>query len=350
MNNKVRHHFTVSQLIGLLLMIAGLAGIFSIGRSASQQKEHIPTESENEFMEQSDSEEEKDLLESWTKTAESTRKAAEFPLLVLCGFLVVAGAPLLYTPIVVAAHKSRMSRREDAEERKARRKSSYASRRIDRELKKEEERALAEAEAVRREQKEKWERKVMENARAAVKEETKKVPENVITVTPEELNNILAKLARERIAAANAAGQADQRLVPEKLGLSESKEEKQKREEVREYFDKYDKEPSGSAPALTPEDAEFLRNIENAGNAAEQLYENARREAARNRVSCDVMPDTDELNVSAAPAKPVTEEAPSMEALPKLKQTAKPPVSGKNNRTGGKKKHKKNKKKRHRKG
>ena len=232
-----------------------------------------------------------------------------------------------------------MSRREDAEERKARRKSSYASRRIDRELKKEEERALAEAEAVRREQKEKWERKVMENARAAV-----------ITVTPEELNNILAKLAREKIAAANAAGQADQGLVPEKLRLSESKEEKQKREEVREYFDKYDKEPSGSAPALTPGDAEFLRNIENAGNAAEQLCENTRREAARNRVSCDVMPDTDGLNVSAAPAKPVTEEAPSMEALPKLKQTAKPPVSGKNNRTGGKKKHKKNKEKRRRKG
>lgn len=203
----LRRRMTGTQIIGLILMLAGFGVIFATGISASRHGDHILTESESEYMEQADSDEEKDLLESWINTKDRTRRAAEFPLLLLSGFLVVAGAPLFYTPFAVEAHKSRMSRREDAEERRLRNRSEHASKKIDRELKKEEERALAEAEAVRKEQKKKWERNVMERAKEALDSDN---AQPAATVTMAELEKNLKQRCEEAIRRRHAKPEADE--------------------------------------------------------------------------------------------------------------------------------------------
>jgi len=167
-----RRRITGSQIIGLLLMLAGFSIIFATGISASKHREHIFSAEESEYMEQAETDEEKDLLEKWTYTKDQTRKAAALPLLILSGFLIVAGAPLFYTPIAVEAHKSRMSRKEDAEKRRNLNRSARTSRKLDRELKKAQEEAERQAEQFRLEEKKKWERARMKGTVCDISRDT----------------------------------------------------------------------------------------------------------------------------------------------------------------------------------
>ena len=379
----LRRRITGSQIIGLIMMLAGFATIFATGISASKHGDHILTESESEYMD-SGSDEEQDLLEKWISTRESTRKAAVFPLMLISGFLIVGGAPLFYTPIAVEAHQSRMSRKEDAEERKARNRGSHASRKLDRELKKEEERALAEAEAIRAEQKKKWERRVAERAKEALdsdnaqsaapapaaktkaedrpKQESRKAAQRKNTKPAAEKPQKPAGTASDLPAPdAKAAPEQEKTRsyeeslvlfleqlsklspdikmetitssMPETVDLCESEEEKQNRSEAQQYIEKYSGDQSKAEPKLGPADLAFLTNTMKESAETEELYAALRKKRAESWISSGVMEEASTGNNAAADEKAAA--APAQESRP---DAGKPKPAGNRPKTNGKKK------------
>ncbi len=395
MNNKrtLRRRMTVSQIIGLLMMIAGFAIIFTTGISAAKHGDHVLTESESEYMDQADTDEEIDLLEKWIYTKDQTRKAAVLPLMLLSGFLIVGGAPLFYTPIAVAAHQSRMSRREDAEERKARNRSDRASRKLDKELEKAQEEAERQAEQFRLEEKKKWERTHMTVLRDKTGSETAAPMQEVyfndapvtstvpVTTSSDDetlvKNEILKRSGKRNKAAADknqtakpapekaaektrkpvkaasekpvkavmpaaelpkaAAEKRADKILSNVFGFYDS--EKQIKEananEAQAYFEKYAGK-SAKTPELEKKDLAYLNVMTAASAEVEKRYEDLRKKRAENWI----LTETGE-NSADQTAKEVSAE----QAVRKAPAQANKPKSGGSKPKNGSKGKKKNKRK-----